>query len=86
VGRQGDGWQAAAAAWQPLAMTVVLPDDGRLADVEALVARGDLTEVLAAPTPAEIRLRCRAGPSAATPPARCPTRHARCLATPPTSR
>ncbi len=56
---QGDGWQAVRLPYfgNTLAMTVVLPDDGRLADVEALVARGDLTEVLAAPSPAEIRLR-----------------------------
>ena len=56
---QGDGWQAVRLPYfgNTLAMTVVLPDDGSLADVEALVARGDLTDVLAAPTPAEIRLR-----------------------------
>ena len=56
---QGDGWQAVRLPYfgNTLAMTVVLPDDGRLADVEALVARGDLADVLAAPAPAEIRLR-----------------------------
>jgi serpin B len=56
---QGDGWQAVRLPYYggTLAMTVVLPDDGRLADVETLVARGDLGDLLAAPAPAEIRLR-----------------------------
>ncbi len=44
----GDGWQAASLAYagNRLAMTIVLPDEGRLADVEAAVAAGDLTAFL----------------------------------------
>ena len=55
----GDGWQAVRLPYygNTLAMTVVLPDDGRLPDLETLVAEGDLADVLAAPTPAEVRLR-----------------------------
>ncbi len=39
-----------------LAMTIVLPDDGRLADVEGSVAAGGLGEMLAAGGPADVRL------------------------------
>lgn len=47
--RKGDGWQAATLpyAGRRLAMTVVLPAEGRLADVEALVAGGGLQDLLA---------------------------------------
>lgn len=45
----GDGWQAARLlyAGRRLAMTVVLPDEGRLADVEGLVAAGGLPDLVA---------------------------------------
>lgn len=45
----GDGWQAARLLYAGgrLAMTVVLPDEGRLADVEALVATGGLPDLVA---------------------------------------
>ena len=56
---QGDGWQAVRLPYygNTLAMTVVLPDEGRLGDVEGLVCRGELGDLLAVPTPAEVRLR-----------------------------
>ena len=56
---QGDGWQAVRLPYygNTLAMTVVLPDDGRLADLESVVSRGHLGDVLAAPSPAAVRLR-----------------------------
>lgn len=46
---RGDGWQAARIPYAggTLAMTVVLPDAGRLADVEQQVARGGLARMLA---------------------------------------
>jgi serpin B len=46
----GDGWQAARLlyAGSRLAMTIVLPDEGRLADVEQLIAAGGLPELLTA--------------------------------------
>ena len=45
----GDGWQTATIPYAGgrLAMTVVLPDEGRLADVETLVAGGALPGMLA---------------------------------------
>jgi serine protease inhibitor len=47
----GDGWRSARLPYVggTLAMTVVLPDVGRLADVEALVAERDWAAVLDAP-------------------------------------
>lgn len=46
---RGEGWQAARIPYAggTLAMTVVLPDPGRLADVEQQVAGGGLTQMLA---------------------------------------
>ncbi|NYJ00310.1 serpin B [Nocardioides thalensis] len=46
---RGDGWQAARIPYAggTLAMTVVLPDEGRLADVEQEVVRGGLPQMLA---------------------------------------
>ena len=46
----GDGWEAVRLAYAggKLAMTVVLPAEGRLADVSAAVAAGGLTEILGA--------------------------------------
>jgi len=46
---EGDGWRAARLryAGDTLAMTVVLPDEGREADLDALVAGGGLPELLA---------------------------------------
>ena len=46
----GDGWEAVRLAYAggELAMTIVLPEEGRLADVSASVATGGLTEILAA--------------------------------------
>jgi len=56
---RGDGWQAVRLPYygNTLAMTVVVPDEGRLGDVEGLVSRGGLGDLLAVPTPAEVRLR-----------------------------
>ena len=48
-------------------MTVVLPDDGRLADVEALVPRATLATCSPRPTPPRCGCGCPAGRSAATP-------------------
>ena len=44
----GSGWQSVRLpyAGQQLAMTLVLPDEGRLADVEALVGGGRLADLL----------------------------------------
>jgi len=55
----GDGWQAARLAYagNGLAMTLVLPDEGRLADVEAFVAGGHLPDVLAAGRPTKLDVR-----------------------------
>ena len=52
----GDGWQALQMpyAGRELAMTIVLPDEGRLADVEAEVAGGALTAMLDSVQPAEV--------------------------------
>jgi serpin B len=49
----GDGWRAVRMPYAggDLAMTVVLPDDGREGDVGDLVDAGGLVEVLAAPEP-----------------------------------
>ncbi|WP_121255774.1 serpin family protein [Nocardioides ferulae] len=54
----GDGWQAVRLGYAGggLAMTVVLPDEGRLADLEAAIAGGDLPAVLAAPRPQGVDL------------------------------
>lgn len=56
---QGDGWRAARIpyAGNQLAMTIVLPDAGRLAEVEAGLASGGLGDLLAPDEPAEIDLR-----------------------------
>ena len=45
----GDGWQAVRMAYagNDLAMTIVLPDEGRLTDVETAVGGGDLPSILA---------------------------------------
>ncbi len=55
---RGDGWQAVPMPYAGgrLAMTVVLPDAGRLADVEALVVAGGLPEILASPKPEGVGL------------------------------
>lgn len=55
---RGDGWQAVPLPYAGgrLAMTVVLPDAGRLADVEALVVAGGLPEILASPKPEGVGL------------------------------
>jgi serpin B len=47
---EGDGWRAAHLAYSgdSLAMTVVLPDEGREDDLDALVATGRLPDLLAA--------------------------------------
>jgi len=52
----GDGWQALQLpyAGRGLAMTVVLPDQGRLADVEAELAEGGLPAMVASVRPAEV--------------------------------
>ncbi len=49
----GDGWQALTLpyAGRELAMTIVLPDEGRLADVETEVAAGGLAAVLESARP-----------------------------------
>ncbi|MDO9495964.1 MAG: serpin family protein [Nocardioides sp.] len=55
---RGDGWQAVPLPYAGgrVAMTVVLPDEGRLADVEAQVVSGGLPEILASPEPAQVGL------------------------------
>ena len=55
----GDGWRSARLPYVggTLAMTVVLPDPGRLADVEALVAERDWSAVLDAPSHDRLELR-----------------------------
>jgi serpin B len=54
----GDGWQALRMpyAGRALAMTIVLPEEGRLADVEAEVADGGLAAVLDSVGPAEVAI------------------------------
>ncbi len=49
---EGDGWRAAHLSYAggTLAMTVVLPDEGREDDLDALVAGGGLPELLAMPS------------------------------------
>ena len=56
---EGDGWRAARIlyAGQELAMTLVLPDEGRLADVEASLADGGLEELLGAGARAAVDAR-----------------------------
>ncbi len=46
----GDGWQSTRLLYVggKLAMTIVLPDEGRLADVEAAIGQGGLPEILGA--------------------------------------
>jgi serine protease inhibitor len=55
----GEGWRSARLPYVggTLAMTVVLPDPGRLADVEALVAEHDWSAVLDAPSHERLELR-----------------------------
>ncbi|MDP2774493.1 MAG: serpin family protein, partial [Nocardioides sp.] len=55
---RGDGWQAVPLPYAGgrVAMTVVLPDQGRLADVEAQVVSDGLPEILASPKPAQVGL------------------------------
>ncbi|GEP36051.1 serine/threonine protein kinase [Nocardioides szechwanensis] len=55
---KGDGWQAVPLPYAGgrVAMTVVLPDEGRLADVEAQVVAGGLPEILASPKPEGVGL------------------------------
>jgi len=55
----GDGWQAARLpyAGSRLAMTIVLPDAGRFAEVEEVVAGGGLPDILAGGRPAQIDVR-----------------------------
>jgi len=52
----GDGWQALQMpyAGRKLVMTVVLPDEGRLPDVEGELAGGGLPAMLASVRPAEV--------------------------------
>jgi serpin B len=54
----GDGWQALRMpyAGRALAMTIVLPEEGQLADVEAEVADGALAAVLDSVGPAEVAI------------------------------
>ncbi|MCW2797883.1 serpin family protein [Nocardioides sp.] len=54
----GDGWQAVRLAYagNELAMTVLLPDQDRLADLEATIGSGDLPSVLASVEPASVDL------------------------------
>lgn len=56
---EGDGWRSARIhyAGEKLAMTIVLPDSGRLADVEAAVVGGDLGAMLDGTTGAMLDLR-----------------------------
>jgi serpin B len=55
----GEGWRSARLPYvgDTLAMTVVLPDPGRLADVEALVVERDWVAVLEAPSHDRLELR-----------------------------
>ncbi len=55
----GDGWQSARLPYAGggLAMTVVLPDDGRLAEVERQVADGGLAALVAGGTPTALDVR-----------------------------
>jgi serpin B len=55
----GDGWAAASLpyAGSGLAMTVVLPDEGRLADVEQLVVSSGLPDILVSGWPTTIYVR-----------------------------
>jgi serpin B len=55
---RGDGWQAVPLPYAGgrVAMTVVLPDEGRLADVEAQVVGGGLPAILASPRPEQVGL------------------------------
>jgi serpin B len=54
----GDGWEAVRLLYTggKLAMTVILPAEGRLDDVSAAVAGGGMAEILAAPRPGGVRL------------------------------
>jgi len=54
---EGDGWRAAHLSYSgdSLAMTVVLPDEGRKDDLDALVAGGGLADLLT-PGPGEVEL------------------------------
>ncbi|HET9420490.1 MAG TPA: serpin family protein [Nocardioides sp.] len=54
----GDGWQALRMpyAGQAVAMTIVLPERGRLADVEAAVAEGGLRAMLDSVQPAQVAI------------------------------
>lgn len=55
---RGDGWQAAQLAYVggELAMTIVLPDPGRLADVEANIGGGGLPQILGSLAPEAVDL------------------------------
>ena len=55
---RGDGWLAVPLPYAGgrVAMTVVLPDAGRLADVEAQVVDGGLPALLASPKPEQVAL------------------------------
>ncbi len=55
----GEGWRSARLPYVggTLAMTVVLPDPGRVADVEALVAARDWSSVLDAPSYERLEVR-----------------------------
>ncbi|MDP3893313.1 serpin family protein, partial [Nocardioides sp.] len=54
----GEGWEAVQLPYAggELAMTVILPDEGRLADVEARVAAGELDQLLASLGPTMVDL------------------------------
>jgi serpin B len=54
----GDGWRAAHLSYSggTLAMTVVLPDEGREGDLDSLVAGGGLADLLAPAGPGEVIL------------------------------
>ena len=56
---RGDGWQAARLpyAGRTLAMTLLLPDPGRMREVERWLTSGGLADVLSAGEPAMLELR-----------------------------
>lgn len=55
---QGDGWRATQLRYVggKLAMTIVLPDQGRLADVESAIADGGLAQILGSLEVAAVQL------------------------------
>jgi serpin B len=55
---QGDGWQATRLLYLggQLAMTIVLPDEGRLGDVEAAIGQGGLPQIVGSLEPQAVQL------------------------------